>query len=117
MLIPALGFCAAGPCLAVLAVTSSFTFALAAMVVFGLGRGFADANLMPIVCQVINPRYAATAYGTLAFVGVSVGGGMIYAGGWLRDQQVGLALPFVVAAAGLLGAGLMLLAVKPSTMR
>ncbi|MBI5768054.1 MAG: MFS transporter [Verrucomicrobia bacterium] len=113
MLIPALGFCIAGPCLALLATTSSFAFALAAMLIFGLGRGFADANLMPIVCQVIDPRFRATAYGTLNFVGVSVGGGMIYAGGWLRDQHVGLALPFAAAGAGLFGAGLMLLAVKP----
>jgi MFS transporter, Spinster family, sphingosine-1-phosphate transporter len=113
MLIPMVGFVCAGPCLLLLATTSSFAFALAAMIVFGLGRGFADANLMPIVCQVVDPRYCATAYGLLNFVSVSVGGGMIYVGGWLRDQHVGLSLPFIVAGAGLFGAGLMLLAVKP----
>ncbi|WP_414663942.1 MFS transporter [Horticoccus sp. 23ND18S-11] len=112
MLIPALGFCCAGPCLLLLAKTSSFSLALVAMTIFGLGRGFADANLMPIVCQVINPRYCATAYGLLNLVGVSVGGGMIYVGGWLRDLHVGLAMPFTIAASGLFLAGLMLFAVR-----
>lgn len=113
MLMPMFGFVCAGPCLLLLATTSSFTFALAAMIVFGLGRGIADANLMPIVCQIVDPRYCATAYGLLNFVGVSVGGCMIYGGGWLRDRQVGLTVPFVIAAVGLFAAGLMLLAVKP----
>jgi dipeptide/tripeptide permease len=107
------GFVCAGPCLFLLAHTSSFAFALGAMIVFGVGRGFADANLMPIVCQVLNPRFCATAYGLLNFVSVSVGGLMIYAGGWLRDQQVSLAVPFTIAAAGLFLAGLMLALVRP----
>ncbi len=114
MLIPVLGFVCAGPCLYLLASTSSFAFALLAMVIFGIGRGFADANLMPIVCQVLNPRYCATAYGLLNFVSVSVGGLMIYGGGWLRDQHVSLSVPFTIAAGGLFAAGLVLLAVKPA---
>ncbi len=113
MLIPLLGFVCAGPCLLLLAHTPSFAFALLAMVVFGVGRGFADANLMPIVCQALNPRYSATAYGLLNFVSVSIGGIMIYAGGWLRDQQVSLAVPFTVSAIGLTAAGLMLGLVRP----
>ncbi len=114
LLIPALGFICAGPCLFLLAYTSSFAFAIGAMIVFGVGRGFADANLMPIVCQVLNPRYCATVYGLLNFVSVSVGGIMIYAGGWLRDQQVSLSVPFAISAAGLFLAGLMLLLVRPN---
>lgn len=113
ILVPMIGFVCAGPCLLLLATTSSFAFALAAMIAFGLGRGFSDANLMPIVCQVLNPRYCATAYGLLNLVGVGVGGAMIYGGGWLRDQRVNLSLPFTIAAIGLFAAGLMLLTVKP----
>ncbi|MEO6875830.1 MAG: MFS transporter [Opitutaceae bacterium] len=113
ILIPSIGFLCAGPCLLLLATTTSFGFALAAMIIFGLGRGFADANLMPIVCQVLNPRYCATAYGLLNFVSVGVGGGMIYAGGWLRDQKVSLTVPFVIAAGGLFAAGLVLFLVRP----
>lgn len=115
LLIPLLGFVCAGPCLFLLANTASFGVTLAAMMVFGLGRGFADANLMPIVCQVVDARYRATAYGVLIFISVMVGGGMIYAGGWLRDRQVALAIPFMIAAVGLFAAGLMLLAVKTKT--
>lgn len=113
VLIPFLGFACAGPCLVLLANTSSFGVVLTTMIVFGLGRGFADANLMPIVCQVVDARYRATAYGVLIFISVVIGGGMIYAGGWLRDRQVALAIPFTIAAIGLFAAGLMLLAVKP----
>lgn len=112
LFIPLLGFVCAGPCLILLVNTSSFDVALVTMVVFGLGRGFADANLMPIVCQVVDARYRATAYGVLIFISVMVGGGMIYAGGWLRDRQVALTIPFMIAAVGLFAAGLMLLAVK-----
>jgi hypothetical protein len=61
---------------------------------------------------VVDARYRATAYGVLIFISVMVGGGMIYAGGWLRDRQVALAIPFMIAAVGLFAAGLMLLAVK-----
>jgi MFS family permease len=110
--IPMLGFVVAGPCLFLLANTTSFGITLAAMIVFGLGRGFADANLMPIVCQVVDARYRASAYGVLVFISVMVGGGMIYVGGWLRDRQVALNVPFMIAAVGLLAAGLMLLIVR-----
>lgn len=111
--LPAIGFCCAGPCLFLLVATDSFLFAFFAMVVFGVGRGFADANLMPIVCDALDRRYSATVYGMLNFVGVSVGGGMIYVGGWLRDCQVGLSLPFALAGAGLLAAGVIMLFVIP----
>ena len=112
MLIPMIGFLVAGPFLFLLAQTPSFALALVGMVAFGLARGFHDANLMPIVCQALNPRYSATAYGTLNLIGVGVGGIMIYVGGWLRDQQVSLSVPFAISAVGLSLAGLLMLAVK-----
>ena len=39
----------------------------AALVVFGLARGFADSNSMPILCQIAPARYRATGYGVLNF--------------------------------------------------
>ena len=113
VILPAIGFMLAGPFLVLLAITSNFGFALFAMVIFGLGRGFSDANIMPILCQVVDSHYRATAYGILNLVGVTIGGGMIYVGGYLRDRQVGLPVPFAIAGCGLLLAGILLLAIRP----
>ena len=88
-------------------------FALLAMVIFGLGRGFSDANVMPIFCQVVDAQHRATGYGILNLVGVTIGGGMICAGGYLRDRQLGLPVPFAIAGAGLVLAGALLFAIRP----
>ena len=50
---------------------------------FGIGRGFSDSNLMPIVCQIVDRKYRATAYGFLNLVGCVVGGITIWLAGWV----------------------------------
>jgi len=40
---------------------------------FGLGFGIFDTNNMPILCQFVSPRYRATGYGIMNFVGISAG--------------------------------------------
>ncbi|MDX9973942.1 MAG: hypothetical protein RBU21_13240 [FCB group bacterium] len=50
---PAAGYLAAS--------TNVLLMAIAGLAVFGLASGFSDANMMPILCQVVNPRYRATA--------------------------------------------------------
>ncbi len=112
LLIIVIGFMFGSPCLLLLAWTPSFGFAIGGMVIFGLSRGFADANLMPVVCQVLDPRYRASVYGFLNLAGVTVGGLMIYAGGWLRDQNVSLSVSYSIAAVGLFAAGLSLLFIR-----
>jgi MFS family permease len=114
-LVPALGFCAVAPCLFLGINANLLVLAIAGLVVYGVGRGFFDANLMPIVRNIVDSRYSATAYGVLNFVGVLMGGAMIYIGGWLKDANVSLAAIFQVSAAGLLVVGLLLFAVKRST--
>ena len=113
-LVPLIGFCLAGPCLFGMTVAASLTTAVLGMIAFGIGRGFSDSNLMPIVCQVVDRRYRATAYGVLNFIGCLVGGLTIWLAGWLRDHHVDLAIVFKVSAVGLVLAGLLLLAVRPS---
>ena len=107
-----MGFCIGAPFLFVLASTNSFSLAVLGMIIFGLARGFNDANLMPLLAQVINPRYIATGYGFLNFLSTIVGGLMVYLGGALKDANVSLAVTFQVVAVLLLLASLTLALVK-----
>lgn len=114
-LVPALGFCVAGPFLYVSAITNTLPVALFGLSIYGVSRGFFDANHMPVVRQLVDERYSATGYGFLNFMGCASGGVMIYVGGRLKDAQVDLSNVFQIAAAGLIAVGLLLLALKPRT--
>ena len=111
-LVPALGYFVAAPCLFLTASTGVLPAAISGLIAFGLGRGFYDANLMPLLRQVVAPRFSATAYGILNFVGCVAGGLMIYAGGALRDAHVDLARVFQAASLGLAVAAGLLLSVR-----
>ena len=112
-LVPAIGFCVVGPCLFCGIGADALVLAVAGLVVYGLGRGFLDANLMPALRTICPQRYSATGYGLLNLVSVIAGGLMIYAGGWLKDAHVDLGNVFRVSAAGLFVVGLLLFTVKP----
>lgn len=116
-LVPAIGFCVVGPCLFFGISADALLLAIAGLVVYGLGRGFFDANLMPVVRTIVSERFSATGYGCLNLVGVMMGGAMIYVGGWLKDAQVDLGKVFQFSAAGLLVVGLLLFAVKRGPIR
>jgi MFS family permease len=107
-----LGFLLGAPCLFLLASTSIFGVAIAGMIVFGLGRGFNDANLMPLLRQIVEGRYVATAYGFLNCLSTIVGGIMVYLGGALMDAQINLSIIYQFTAVLLLGGSLALLLVK-----
>jgi MFS transporter, Spinster family, sphingosine-1-phosphate transporter len=109
-----LGFGLGGPSLFLMAGTHWFAAAIVGMLLYGLARGCSDANTMPILCQIINEKYRATGYGFLNLFSTFAGGAMIYVGGVLRDKNVNLAAVFQASAAGLVLAGLILLAVRPS---
>jgi hypothetical protein len=87
--------------------------AIGGLIVYGLGRGFFDANHMPILRQAIDERYSATGYGFLNFTSCAAGGVMIYVGGRLKDAQVDLGHVFQFAAIALGVVSFLLLAVKP----
>jgi len=112
-LVPAIGFCLAAPCLFTIGAVDYVPIILACVLVAGMSQGFLDANLMPAACTVTDFRHRATAYGLLNFVGTTAGGGMTYVGGLLKEQHVPFAATFQVASALILGAGLLLFAVKP----
>lgn len=107
-----LGFCIGAPFLFLLSSTTVFVLAICGMIIFGLARGFNDANLMPLLRQVINPKYIATGYGFLNFLSTIVGGIMVYVGGALKDANVSLAITFQVVAVLLLIATLSLRLIK-----
>ena len=109
-----IGFCVGGPSLFLMAGAHLFAGAIAGMLLYGLARGFSDANTMPILCQIIGKKYRATGYGFLNLFSTCAGGAMIYLGGALRDSNVSLVRVFQASALGLVIAGLILLAVRPS---
>ena len=111
--VPLIGFCAAGPALYWSASTSVLLAAIIGLIVFGLARGFADANNMPILCQIAPARYRATGYGMLNFVACVLGGAMTYVAGAMKDANIGLEKVFQFCAGSVVVAVLLLLFVKP----
>ncbi len=109
-----IGFCIGGPSLCLMASTGQFALAIAGMLFYGLARGFSDANVMPILCQIVGRKYRATGYGFLNLFSTFTGGAMIYASGVLRDANVSLVRVFQASAIGLVIAGFILLAVRPT---
>ena len=61
------------PALFLLGNCSSIEAIIVGGMLFGLGFGIYDTNNMPILCQFVSPRYRATGYGIMNFVGISAG--------------------------------------------
>ena len=108
-----IGLCIGGPSLCLMSSTTEFAVTIVGMLLYGVARGFSDANVMPILCQVVSSKYRATGYGFLNLFSTFTGGAMIYIGGALRDANVNLSKVFIASAIGLIIAGITLLAVKP----
>jgi sugar phosphate permease len=113
MFVPALGFCLAAPGLWAVGLGGSLELTLGGIALYGLGRGCYDANLMPLLRQLVDERYSATGYGCLNCVASVVGGLMTLLGGILRDHHVGLGIVFRACAAGILATSALLVALRP----
>lgn len=113
--ITVIGLCLAAPGILLTANTGLLAAAIAGLMLYGLMRSFADVNMMPILCQICDPRYRATGYGILNMFACVVGGITIYLGGWLRDTHVDVNRIFQFSAASLLAAAAILYFVKPSS--
>lgn len=87
------------PAILVIAHTASLPLLFAALVLYGLGRTFPDANMLPILCQIVDRRVQALGLGILNMLAVFVGGASIYAGGALRDAHVPITYVFTGGAA------------------
>ena len=88
---------------------------LTGMVIYGFTRPFPDANMVPILCQIVDPRYLATGVGVLNMFAVLVGGLTIYIGGVVRDAQINITTLFNCGAVGLLLCATLLWLVRPKT--
>lgn len=107
-----IGFTLGAPFLFLMASTTIFSIAIVAMLIFGVARGFNDANMMPILRQVADGRYIATGYGFLNFLSTIIGGLMVYVGGALKDARIDLSIIYQVSAVAMLLATWLLFAVK-----
>jgi predicted MFS family arabinose efflux permease len=113
-LVPAIGYCLAGPVLIASLSTPSLAAAVLGLIAYGIGRGAFDANQMPVVRELVEPRASATAYGLLNFISTTAGGAIVYVAGALKDHHVNLSRVFQACGGGLLVAGLLLLAIGPA---
>lgn len=110
--VPFIGLCCAAPGIFLAGNTNLLPLAILGLVVYGFARAFADCNMMPILCQVTDPRYRATGYGLLNLCGTIVGGFTIYAGGALRDAKIDVSLIFGFASVSMVGCAALLLLIK-----
>ncbi|MFN7943790.1 MAG: MFS transporter [Blastocatellia bacterium] len=105
------GFVAAGIFLFLVGYTSSYAVLVLSLIVFGLGRGFFDCNLMPVLCQIAPPQLRATGFGIFNLASCIVGGTMAAAAGALKDS-IGLGSAIQISAVILCLAGLLLLPLR-----
>jgi sugar phosphate permease len=90
ILIPAIGLLIAIPGVLLAVNTQYIEIAILGFMMYAFTKVFSDANLMPILCTIIDEKYRATAYGILNLFACVVGGIGIYAGGMLRDAQISM---------------------------
>jgi len=113
ILLPAIGLCLAAGGALILAMTQSMQFAIVGVMIYGLTRTSADANLMPILALIADPRYRATGYGLLNMLSCIIGGLSVYAGGALRDAHIDLSKLFMVMVGVILVCAVILVLIKP----
>ena len=116
IMVPVIGLVVAAPGIFIASSTTVLAVAIGCFMVYAFTRTFLDANMMPILCMIINPRYLATGYGFLNLVACIVGGVGLYAGGVLRDANVNLDVMFRVAAFSLLICAGLLYSVRPKNL-
>jgi len=113
--VSALGLLLTVPALAGMGLAPSFPVAIVCTALYGLGFGMFDANNMPILCQVAPPRFRATGYGLMNFVGISAGAYLTPLLGKLKDSGVPLATGFAACAVPALLASALMFSLRPKT--
>lgn len=114
ILVPVIGLIIAAPAIFIASSTSVLGVAVFCFMIYAFTRTFLDANMMPILCLIVDPRFRATGYGLLNMVSCIVGGIGLYAGGYLRDANVDLTIMFQIAAVTVLLCAVLLYQVRPT---
>ena len=96
-----LGLAIGAPFLFLIGFTGSFVLLIVALLTYGFGRGLYDANTMPVLSQIAEPRLRATGYGIFNMAGCIVGGVAAAAAGSLKSI-IGLSAAFQISAVILL---------------
>ncbi len=115
MYVAAIGFLFAGPGVFLTATSPSLILAVVGLVSFRLFFAFVDSNMMPILCEIVDPRFRATAYGILNCTGSMAAGVGIYVSGALRDGRIDLSLVYKVVAGVCLLISLIYYLTKPQS--
>ena len=107
----AAGLLLASPFLFLLGHTDARVVLIAALILFGAGRGFYDCNTMPVLCQVARDDLRSTGYGIFNFAGCLAGGVVAALAGALKNA-IGLAAAFQIAAAILCLSSILLVRIR-----
>jgi len=113
MYVPAIGLVIAVPCVLMTANTGVLGLAILGLVLYRVFTAFTDANMMPVLCEVVDPRFRATGYGIINMMNALAGGSGILIAGALRDRKIDASLPFDFVALFILIAALLLYLTKP----
>lgn len=108
ILVPMIGLLLAAPGVVLLIKAPVLGLALTGLAMYGLFRYFSDANMMPVLCMLVDARYRATSWGVASLFSTLVGGAGIYAGGMLRDAKIDVSRIFEFAALNLLVSALLM---------
>jgi len=90
--------------------------AIVAFMIYSFTRSFGDANMMPMLCMVADPKYRATGYGILNFFSTIIGGIALYAGGVLRDSNIDLSNMYKFAALIMIICAILLFMARPKSI-
>lgn len=108
----AIGLLVAAPSILLVSNVALLGPVLAGLVVYGFARPFSDTNMVPILCQIVDARYLATAVGVLNTFATLVGGLSIYVGGAFRDAKVNISFVFNLGAVTMLVCALLLVCIR-----
>jgi MFS family permease len=98
MFVPAIGMIIGAPGIVLMANSNVLAVAILGLAIYYLFLAFYDPNTMPVLCEIVDARYRATAYGLLNCVGMISAGLGIYFIGVMRDLKIELQIVFDLAA-------------------
>jgi MFS family permease len=108
IIIPALAILLTAPAFLLTGWSPLIIFTIVSLVMWGVAMGCLGANMMPIVCLIVDVRYRATAIGMTNLVINICGGLAIYGVGLLRDAKFGVNLILTFAGFGVFLCGALL---------